>query len=92
MQGAPLGAEEYQADIIRLEPPVPVSITGEILPGPSTPASSGWGQINGQPVWLGFVQADMATAQAVSGGKVTVTGVRLGNGVIWAKQVSGVAP
>jgi hypothetical protein len=92
MRGAPLGAEEYQADVIRLEQPVPVSITGEILPPPTSPAPSGWGEINGQPVWLGSVEPGMATAQAVLGSNVAVTGVRLGNGVIWAKQVRSVDP
>ncbi len=90
MRGVHLGAEEYQADVIRLERPLPVSITGEIFPAPTTPAASGWGQINGQPVWLGSVEPGMASAQAVLGGNVSVTGVRLGNGVIWAKQIRSV--
>jgi hypothetical protein len=92
MRGAPLGADEYQADVIRLEQPAPVIVTGEILPPPTASAPSGWGQINGQPVWLGSVEPGMAAAQALLGGNVAVTGVRLGNGVIWAKQVRGVKP
>jgi len=90
VQGVDLGAGEYQADVIRLERPLPVSITGEVLPAPSAPAGSGWGQINGQPVWLGSVEPGMASAQAALGGNVAVTGVRLSNGVIWAKQVRSV--
>ncbi len=92
MRGAPLGPQEYQADVIRLEQPVPVSITGEILPAPTTPPASGWRQINGQPVWLGAVEAGTASAQAALGGSVSVTGVRLGNGVIWAQQVRTAEP
>ncbi len=92
MRGAPLGPEEYQADVIRLERPVPVSITGEILPAPTTPSASGWRQINGQPVWLGAVEPGTASAQAALGGSVSVTGVRLGNGVIWAQQVRTAEP
>jgi hypothetical protein len=92
MRGAPLGTDEYQADVIRLEQPAPVIVTGEILPPPTAPATSGWGQINGQPVWLGSVEPGMAAAQALLGGSVAVTGVRLGNGVIWAKQVRSVKP
>lgn len=92
MQGAPLGTEEYQADIIRVERPIPVSITGEILPAPTTPTPTTWGQINGQPVWLGAVLPGMTSAHAVLGSNVSVTGVRLGNGVIWAKQVQSVVP
>jgi hypothetical protein len=92
MRGAPLGAQEYQADVIRLEQPMPVSITGEILPPPTMPTPSGWGQINGQPVWFGSVAPGMAATQALLGGNVAVTGVRLGNGVIWAKQVRSAQP
>ena len=92
MRGAPLGTDEYQADVIRLEQPTPVIVTGEILPPPTASAPSGWGQINGQPVWLGSVEPGMAAAQALLGGNVAVTGVRLGNGVIWAKQVRSVKP
>jgi hypothetical protein len=90
VRGVYLGSEEYQADVIRLERPLPVSITGEVLPAPTTSAASGWGQINGQPVWLGSVEPGMASAQAVLDGNMSVTGVRLGNGVIWAKQIRSV--
>ena len=90
VRGAYLGAEEYQADVIRLEQPLPVSITGEVVPAPATSASAGWGQINGQPVWLGSAEPGVASAQSVLGGDVSVTGVRLSNGVIWAKQVRSV--
>ncbi len=92
MRGAPLGTGEYQADIIRLEQPAPVIVTGEILPPPTALAPSGWGQISGHPVWLGSVEPGLAAAQALLGGNVAVTGVRLGNGVIWAKQVRSVKP
>ena len=92
MRGAPLGTQEYQADVIRLEQPMPVSITGEILPPPTMPTPSGWGQINGQPVWFGSAEPGIATTQAMLGGNVAVTGVRLGNGVIWAKQVRSAQP
>jgi hypothetical protein len=92
MRGAPLGVEEYQADVIRLERPIPVSITGEILPAPTTPAPTTWGQINGQPVWLGAVAPSMATAQNILGSNVSITGVRLSNGVIWANKVQTLSP
>jgi hypothetical protein len=41
-------------------------------------------------VWLGSVEPGTASAQAALGSTVAVTGVRLGNGVIWAKQVRSV--
>jgi hypothetical protein len=41
-------------------------------------------------VWLGSVKPGMASAQGALGGNVAVTGVRLSNGVIWAKQVRSV--
>jgi len=92
MRGAPLGVEDYQADVIRLERPIPVSITGEILPAPTSPAPTTWGQINGQPVWLGAVEPGKTSAQAVLGSNVSITGVRLSNGVIWANRVQSLSP
>jgi hypothetical protein len=92
VRGVNLGRDEYQADLIRLEQPIPVSLTGEIQRAPGTGAGDGWGQINGQPVWLGAAQANgaAAQAQALAGESVAVVGVRLSNGVIWAKQVRSV--
>jgi hypothetical protein len=43
-------------------------------------------------VWLGAVAPGTASAQAALGGSVSVTGVRLGNGVIWAQQVRTAEP
>jgi hypothetical protein len=89
VRGADLGGDEYQADVIRLERPMPVSLVGELQSVPTS--GGGWGQINGQPVWLGSVApAGGAMAQADAGGSVAVIGVRLGNGVIWAKSVRSV--
>ena len=90
IRGINLGDGTYQADIVRLERPIPVSLTGEVLPAPNTTPASGWGQISGQPVWFGSVGSRLAGVQAPVGGNVTVVGLRLGNGVIWAKQVRGV--
>jgi hypothetical protein len=92
VRGAPLGAEEYQADVIRLEQPVPVSVVGEILAPPAASTGSGWGQIEGQPVWLGAVESGMTSMAAIVGTSVSLTGVRLGNGVIWAQHVRSVSP
>ena len=90
VRGVNLGGEAYQADVIRMERPIPVSLTGEIQPAPGMTTGDGWGQIKGQPVWLGAVQPEGAMAQAIAGGNVAVVGVRLSNGVIWAQQVRSV--
>ena len=90
VRGVNLGGEAYQADVIRMERPIPVSLTGEIQPAPGMASGDGWGQINGQPVWLGAVQPDGAVARAAAVGSVAIIGVRLGNGVIWAQQVRSV--
>lgn len=90
VRGVNLGDDEYQADVIRLERPMPVSLTGVIQPAPVATPSGGWAQINGQPVWLGSVTQAGVSALTDAGGNVAVTGIRLGNGVIWAKQVRSV--
>jgi hypothetical protein len=63
-----------------------------MLAPPAGSAGSPWGQINGQPVWSGSAEPGMAATEAMLGGTVAVTGVRLGNGVIWAKQVRSAEP
>jgi hypothetical protein len=85
VRGVGLGPDEYQADVIRLERPVPVNLEGELTAAPVLTGSGSWWQINGQPVW--WASPESAKAAVYAGDTVSVIGVRLANGVIWAKQV-----
>lgn len=77
---------EYQADVIRLEKPVPVNLQGEFAVASFGARGTGWWQIDGQPVWWDDSGSAKATA-ALTGGNAAVLGVRLPNGVIWAREV-----
>jgi len=86
VRGVKLGQGEYQAEVIQLEHPIPVTLDGEFAAAPTATGGGGWWQINGQPVWLANSQAASVGATYAEG-NATVVGVRLPNGVIWAKQV-----
>lgn len=83
VRGAEIAQGEIQADVIRLEQPIPVSIEGELEP--VVAGNKAWGQVNGQMVWLGPHRNVQAASS--SGGQFSIKGVRLGNGVIWAQQL-----
>lgn len=93
MRGSALNDGSYQADVVRLEQPVPVSITGELEPTSGYRASTGWRSIAGQTVWLPSAEL-IKSATAFAAGPVRINGLRLGNGVIWVKsvQASGIGP
>lgn len=85
-RGVRVGPDKYQADIIRLEQPVPVELTEDLRPiagAAEVEAGSQWRQFRGQPVWLADSDAAEA-ATADTGG--SLWGLRLGNGVIWVQQ------
>ena len=86
IRGVGLGLDEYQADVIRLERPVPVNLEGELAVAPVETGGGSWWQINGWPVWWSSPGSARA-ATAYAGDTVSLVGVRLANGVIWAKQV-----
>ena len=88
VRGVEVGVGEYQTDVIRLEQPVPVSLQGEFTAASIEARSTGWWQINGQPVWWASPGSSKAIVALTEGGSA-VLGVRLPNGVIWAREVRG---
>lgn len=86
VRGVELALNEYQADVIRLERPVPVSLQGELSTAPAGAGSRGWWQIDGRPVWWANPRSASAAA-AYADDIVSLAGMRLANGVIWATQV-----
>jgi hypothetical protein len=111
----PLDREKYQADRIRLEQPIPVTISGGlewvpeggnkasdgrtpvtsvgedglsrgvVLPISKTDIDGSWHRINGRPVWIPRSISDLLDRQYMD--DVSVEGLLLGNGVIWARKV-----
>ncbi len=91
-----LGPSEYAAEVIRVEQPISVTLEADVqsasaaVPARAASASGTaggtWWQVNGRPVWVPG-QATMTAAARAASGKVTIEGVLLGNGVIWAKRI-----
>ena len=79
--GLAIGPDTYQADLIRVEQPVPVTISGEVEERPAGPSQRGWWRIGGRTVWVADAARLMADAQV--GKQATVRGLLLGNGVVW---------
>jgi hypothetical protein len=86
VRGAEVGSGEYQADVIRLEQPVPVSLQGKFTTASTEAFGTGWWQINDRPVW--WASPGRATAAVeLAESDAVVLGVRLPNGIIWAREV-----
>ncbi len=86
VRGVEVGSREYQADVVRLEQPVPVSLQGEFIAASTEAVGTGWWKINDRPVWWAGPGPAMATAELTESDAV-VLGVRLPNGIIWAREV-----
>ena len=91
-----LGDNDFEADHIRIEQPVRVTISGQAVAvtaqsengASATGAGGTWLNVNGRPVWLAAGSAASAgAASAADDGEIAVHGLLLGNGVIWAEQV-----
>jgi len=85
VQGITIGPDQYQADVMRLDQPVPVAISGELRAAGTT----AWWTIDGMPVWLGSSRLARLADQAE--GEVLIRGLRLGNGVVWAERITPIA-
>ena len=83
--GSKTETDAYQADVIHLARPMPVTLEGDLIPLSTKPGARGWWLLNGQPVW--WLPPSTSAAAALAGDPVAVSGVRLGNGVIWVKQI-----
>ncbi len=82
LQGITIGPDQYAADVIRLDQPVPVAISGEL----QSAGTTAWWTIDGMPVWLGSDRLARLADQAA--GDVMIRGVRLNNGVLWAERIT----
>lgn len=85
--GLAVGSREYQADVIRLEQPVPVSLRGKLAAAPAAAADAGWWQVDDRPVWWAG-SGPARAANEFAPNDAVVLGVRLPNGIIWAQDVS----
>jgi hypothetical protein len=85
VQGITLDRDEFQADVVRLDEPVPTGLTGELTPA-DPEAAAGWYTLAGQRLWLAAALRGPAATSA--GGLVVVRGLRLGNGVVLVEHIA----
>ena len=85
VRGLSVGQDEYKADMIRLEEPVPVTIAGDAELASAATAQGMWWRIGGQLVWVPRQVASTIDPERKEG--AAVQGVLLGNGVVWARQL-----
>jgi hypothetical protein len=87
VRGLSAGTGKLNADLIRMEQPAPVRISGAIERTPNQPNSSGWYQIGGWKVWM--ADANATALRVDDTGQASVEGLLLGNGVIWVGPLPG---
>lgn len=90
----PIDPDEFQAEVIRVERTVTVTLEGDLPQAALASGSGGWAQVGGRPVWF---PAEMAGKVAAAGrqGKTLIEGILLGNGAVLAQrfvQVEGQTP
>lgn len=85
VHGAPIGTGLYQADVIRLEQPVLITVSGAIQKLTSKSANGAWLWIDNRQIWVAAQKTPPADLRMDE--PVVIRGRLLGNGVIWADQV-----
>ncbi len=85
VQGITIGPDQYQADVMRLDQPVPVAHFRRA----GAAGTTAWWTIDGMPVWLGSsAWPAWPTRRKAKVGR----GLRLGNGVVWAERITPCDP
>lgn len=84
--GTPINSSKVQADLIQLDQPPVIKVSGSVERRPNSGQLTGWWQIGGRPIW---VAEQNAIPEASGQGSVTVEGILLGNGVVWVGPLPG---
>jgi Domain of unknown function (DUF5666) len=91
----PLDPGEFQAEVIRLEQTVAITVEGTMQQAATASGTGGWAQIGGRTIWFPG-QAPRSVSAATGGqGQVLIEGFLLGNGIVWAQRfvpIEGQAP
>jgi hypothetical protein len=90
-----LNSSEFQAERVRLEQVVEVTLAGNLQQAATASGAGGWAQIDGRVVWFPGQMAGRVAAATGGQGKISIEGVLLGNGIVWAQRfvpIEGQAP
>jgi hypothetical protein len=83
----PINSDEFQAEVIRVEQTVTVTVGGELQLTAMAAGAGGWAKIGGRTVWFPPEMAGKASAAASTQGETLIEGILLGNGVVWAQRL-----
>jgi hypothetical protein len=90
-----LSSSEFQAERVRLEQVAEVTLAGNLQQAATASGAGGWAQIDGRVVWFPGQMAGRVAAATGGQGKISIEGVLLGNGIVWAQRfvpIEGQAP
>jgi hypothetical protein len=82
-----LHSDEFQAEVIRLEQTVAVTVTGSLQQAATASGAGGWARIGGRTIWFPGQMAGGVSAATGGQGNAMVEGLLLGNGVVWAQRL-----
>jgi hypothetical protein len=87
VRAEPLLTDEFQADVIRLEQTVVVTVTGNLQQAAAASATGSWARIGERMIWLPGQLTGGVSAATAATNNVRIEGILLGNGVVWAQRV-----
>jgi hypothetical protein len=82
----PLEPDEFQAEVIRLEQTVTVTLEADLPQSVAASEAGGWAQIGGRTVWFPDQMAARISAASGRQGKTLIERILLGNGVVLAQR------
>jgi len=95
VRAKPLNRDEFQADVIRLEQTVAITVEGNLQQAATASGAGGWAQIGGRIIWFPGQMPRSVSAATGGQGKTLIEGILLGNGIVWAQRfvpMEGQAP
>jgi Domain of unknown function (DUF5666) len=81
-----LNPDEFQAEVIRLEQTVAITVEGNLQQAATASGAGGWAQIGGRTIWFPGQMAGNVSAATGGQGKTLIEGILLGNGIVWAQR------
>jgi hypothetical protein len=82
----PLKPSEFQAEVIRVEQTVTITVESDLRQAATASRAGGWAQIGGHTVWFPGGMAGSVSAATGGQGRTLIEGILLGNGIVWAQR------
>jgi hypothetical protein len=82
----PIKHDEFQAEVIRLEETVAITLEGDLHQAATASGAGGWAQVGERVVWFPGRMAGGVSAATGGQGRTLIEGILLGNGIVWAQR------